>query len=158
MRGKRLRKIENHVGRGGNMTTKCGDNQVTQDFVLGDILWVRIHNHSWWPAQIVDENTLSGSNKINKKIEGDVLARLTLYVDPMKYRSEFESSLQQNNDNVRELFQKTLEQDISQITSSAKLKRKASGPEEIARGEASRDKKPKQDRIKKTQEVVGLAL
>ncbi|XP_077212929.1 uncharacterized protein LOC143848038 isoform X2 [Tasmannia lanceolata] len=160
MRGKRPRKNENHVDKEGRMTTKCGDNQLSQDFVLGDIVWVRIHNCSWWPAQVVDENTLSGSNKINKKIDGEVLARLYgsyeyLYVDPMKYRSEFENTLQENNDNVRELFQKALEQDISQIKSSAKLKRKASGPEEIARGEASRDKKPKQDRIKKTQEATG---
>ncbi|XP_058088478.1 uncharacterized protein LOC131235330 isoform X2 [Magnolia sinica] len=157
MEVKHLKNVGNHVGKDSEAATKGGDDKLRKEFTLGDIVWIKIYDSSWWPAQVVDENTIGGGEKIEKKMEGGVLTRLYgsyeyLYVDPMKYHSEFENVLKQNNCSVKEILNKALEQDLSQIKSGAKSKRKAS----TRKVEASRDKMPKQDRIETTQAMGSL--
>ncbi|XP_058088511.1 uncharacterized protein LOC131235330 isoform X6 [Magnolia sinica] len=159
MEVKHLKNVGNHVGKDSEAATKGGDDKLRKEFTLGDIVWIKIYDSSWWPAQVVDENTIGGGEKIEKKMEGGVLTRLYgsyeyLYVDPMKYHSEFENVLKQNNCSVKEILNKALEQDLSQIKSGAKSKRKASTRKAIV--EASRDKMPKQDRIETTQAMGSL--
>ncbi|KAJ8773313.1 hypothetical protein K2173_028490 [Erythroxylum novogranatense] len=73
------------------------------------------HCGSWWPAVVVNENAVSRTSKPGTKSTGDVLARLYgscqhLYVDPTKLRSEFESTLKENNGCYREILLKSLQQ------------------------------------------------
>ncbi|XP_058088493.1 uncharacterized protein LOC131235330 isoform X4 [Magnolia sinica] len=96
MEVKHLKNVGNHVGKDSEAATKGGDDKLRKEFTLGDIVWIKIYDSSWWPAQVVDENTIGGGEKIEKKMEGGVLTRLYgsyeyLYVDPMKYHSEFEN-------------------------------------------------------------------
>ncbi|XP_058088539.1 histone H3-lysine(4) N-trimethyltransferase ATX1-like isoform X9 [Magnolia sinica] len=173
MEVKHLKNVGNHVGKDSEAATKGGDDKLRKEFTLGDIVWIKIYDSSWWPAQVVDENTIGGGEKIEKKMEGGVLTRLYgsyeyLYVDPMKYHSEFENVLKQNNCSVKEILNKALEQDLSQIKSGAKSKRKASTRkgklqdgvksnllEAKARDESCKDKISVQDGVKKKKKADG---
>ncbi|RRT45838.1 hypothetical protein B296_00048651 [Ensete ventricosum] len=35
-----------------NSLEASGNNQLFQKFMPGDIAWIKIHNHSWWPGQV----------------------------------------------------------------------------------------------------------
>ncbi|KAK6277740.1 hypothetical protein POUND7_018063 [Theobroma cacao] len=90
--------------------------QLEAEVSLGGLIWVKLHGNSWWPAVVVDENSVNGSSKPGNRSEAEVLVRLYgsyeyLYADPMKYYSEFKMVLQQNNGSCREIFDKSLEQD-----------------------------------------------
>ncbi|KAL4280170.1 hypothetical protein GQ457_03G033940 [Hibiscus cannabinus] len=82
---------------------------------LGDLIWIKLRGNSWWPAVVVDENSVIESCKLGSKSRGKVLVRLYgsheyLYVDPMKYHSEFKTILEQNNGNPFDILEKTLDQ------------------------------------------------
>ncbi|XWS14918.1 hypothetical protein CRYUN_Cryun35bG0050100 [Craigia yunnanensis] len=101
---------------------------------LGELIWVKLHKNSWWPALVVDENSVSGSSKPGNRSQGKVLVRLYgsyeyLYADPMKYYSEFKMILEQNNGSCYELLDKALEQDCSRRKS---IKRKGEGSKSTA--------------------------
>lgn len=90
-------------------------NPLRGEIMLGDLIWVRPSSSSWWPAQVVDANTVSESVKPIYRSVGEVLVRMYgsykyLYVDPMKCRSDFEHILEQNNGSYTEIFQKALQQ------------------------------------------------
>ncbi|KAK6245769.1 hypothetical protein QUC31_000546 [Theobroma cacao] len=90
--------------------------QLEAEVSLGGLIWVKLHGNSWWPAVVVDENSVNGSSKPGNRSEAEVLVRLYgsyeyLYADPMKYYSEFKMVLQQNNGSCREIFDRSLEQD-----------------------------------------------
>ncbi|KAL6997404.1 hypothetical protein U1Q18_007530 [Sarracenia purpurea var. burkii] len=92
-------------------------NQPSEEVVLGDVIWVSLHGSSWWPAQVVDDNTVAPSKKPRNRSVGDVLARLYgsykyIYVDPIACRTEFQNILKQNNGNYSEIFKKALEKDF----------------------------------------------
>ncbi|CAL5331486.1 unnamed protein product [Camellia sinensis] len=42
------------------------------EFVLGDLIWVRLRGSSWWPAQVVDDNTVSQRDKPINRSVGEV--------------------------------------------------------------------------------------
>ncbi|KAL7176575.1 hypothetical protein ACSBR2_029998 [Camellia fascicularis] len=46
------------------------------EFVLGDLIWVRLRSSSWWPTQVVDDNTVSQRDKPINRSVGEVLVRL----------------------------------------------------------------------------------
>ncbi|KAA8528354.1 hypothetical protein F0562_035709 [Nyssa sinensis] len=126
----------------------------------------RLSGSSWWPAQVVDEHTLSGRNKPSNRSAGGVLVRLYgsykyKCVDPMKCRSEFENILKQHNGSCREIFMKALEQDLSSLK-SGRSKRKGSKSEgqtifswvaEKVRVDVSQEKRSKKNLIKKIQDT-----
>ncbi|GMI91006.1 hypothetical protein HRI_002770000 [Hibiscus trionum] len=91
------------------------ENESAGEVSLGDLIWVKLHGNSWWPAVVVDEKSVSESSKPGSKSRGKVLVRLYgsheyLYADPTKYHSEFKTILEQNNGNCHDVLDKTLEQ------------------------------------------------
>lgn len=52
MKGKTLENIGNPVAESGGEASECGLNQLSKEFTLGDIVWIKIHGGSWWPAQV----------------------------------------------------------------------------------------------------------
>uniref|UniRef100_A0A251J599 PWWP domain-containing protein n=1 Tax=Manihot esculenta TaxID=3983 RepID=A0A251J599_MANES len=79
---------------------------------LGGIIWVKLSGGSWWPAVVVE------SNKADGRLMGDVRVRLYgsyeyMYVDPIKYCSEFQITLEQHSGSYQEIFMRALEQDLS---------------------------------------------
>ncbi|KAI8023796.1 hypothetical protein LOK49_LG03G02560 [Camellia lanceoleosa] len=52
------------------MYNNSGKLQFTyNEFVLGDLIWVRLCGSLWWPAQVVDDNTVSQRDKpINRSV------------------------------------------------------------------------------------------
>ncbi|XP_028802174.1 uncharacterized protein LOC114757334 [Neltuma alba] len=118
-----------------------GREQVTTDAVaLGDVIFVKLRGGSWWPAQVVDKNTVAKSARPGGKSAGKVCVRLYgsyeyLYVDPIKCRSEFEKILEQHNGSYREIFQKALEKDLPRSKPS---KSKHSGSKTKGKDKAKR--------------------
>ncbi|KAF5188576.1 DNA (Cytosine-5)-methyltransferase [Thalictrum thalictroides] len=109
--------------------------QSNQQLMVGDLFWVRVSSHSWWPSQVVDEKCVSNVVKPKKRSANDVLVRLYgnyryMFVDPAKYRSEFNRILKQNNGNCREIFLKYLEQDIARMKPGGPKKRASESREE----------------------------
>ncbi|KAF6160688.1 hypothetical protein GIB67_019628 [Kingdonia uniflora] len=140
MRSGRLRKDV----KGTKVTTELSAEKT----ILGDIVWVKTRNCPWWPAQVFDKNVVSGAIKPKKRFKSEVLVRLygtyNLYVDPLKYRSEFQNTLKQNNGSYRETFEKALEEALK----SGSLKRRLS-EEENACVEASKSGMLEEDVIQK---------
>ncbi|XP_021643127.1 uncharacterized protein LOC110637370 isoform X1 [Hevea brasiliensis] len=84
---------------------------------LGEVIWVKLSGGSWWPAVVVKSN-VNGSNKADDGLMGDVRVRLYgsyeyMYVDPIKWCSEFRVTLEQNNGCYEDIFRKALEQVLS---------------------------------------------
>lgn len=124
-------------------------NEGRGEVLFGDMIWVKLHGQSWWPAQVVDETSVSVSNKHSKRSVGDVLVRLYgsynfLYVDPMKYQSEFEKVLDQNKGSHTEIFKKSLEQEILD-TKSGRAKGKGSKSKDVIQILSSSDGRRKQE-------------
>ncbi|XXG40483.1 hypothetical protein AAC387_Pa01g1189 [Persea americana] len=156
MKGKQLENIVNHVAENGGEASTCELNQLSKEFTLGDIVWIKIHGNSWWPAQVVEGNCKSGSNNISRNLDAEICVRLygsyeCMRVDPMKYRAEFEKVLKKNNWSSREILKKSLERDLSELKPSSGVDREVSGSEESHTVEASKMEKQRQDKIQKHQ-------
>lgn len=120
------RSVENEGGKEG------ADNQFSREFAFGDVIWVKLRGSSWWPAQVVDENTVSGSSRPSNRSVGDALVRLYgsykyMFVDPIKCCSEFKIILEKNNGSYNEILKKTLEQDLARLK-SGRSKEQGSNP------------------------------
>ncbi|KAM0039332.1 putative PWWP domain-containing protein [Helianthus debilis subsp. tardiflorus] len=102
---------------------------------IGDLIWVKLNEASWWPAQIADENMVSSANKPSRKgLNSDVLARLYgsyiyKYVDIYRSSAEFKSMLIKNNFSYHDILKKSLEQDLPRLSSSKSRKRQQSTSE-----------------------------
>lgn len=117
--------------------------QLEGQFFPGDVTWAKLRGNIWWPAVVVDENTVSECNKPSKRASGGVLVRLYgsyeyLYVDPIKFHLEFQKVLEQSNGSHREIFEKALEQDSSHMKSGCSKEGKyksdsASSEEQVKR-------------------------
>lgn len=112
-----------------------GEETPTNQLRLGDLIWARLRDSIWWPAQVVDANTVSDSIKPCNRSVGEVLVRLYgsykyLFVDPVKSRSEFQHVLKQNNGSYREIFQKSLDRDLPH-SNSARSKRQGTESKEV---------------------------
>eukprot|EP00252_Welwitschia_mirabilis_P006534 TRINITY_DN17419_c0_g1_i1.p1 TRINITY_DN17419_c0_g1~~TRINITY_DN17419_c0_g1_i1.p1 ORF type:complete len:206 (+),score=50.38 TRINITY_DN17419_c0_g1_i1:461-1078(+) len=74
---------------------------------LGSLLWAKldlanIDKSSWWPAQVVDERTVSEDNIYNDKVEGGILVRyygscIYVWLDPCSSFSEFQKNFKGKN-------------------------------------------------------------
>ncbi|KAK7282887.1 hypothetical protein RIF29_11991 [Crotalaria pallida] len=118
--------------RGTPSKGKSGKKQVsegveeqakTNSVALGDLIWIKFRNGSWWPAQVVDAKSVHKSVKPKKKSAGEILVRQYgsykySYVDPIQCRSELEIVLKNNNGSYRDIFQQALEKDLPSKKSS----------------------------------------
>ncbi|KAI3972567.1 hypothetical protein MKX01_019225 [Papaver californicum] len=133
--------IEPEVNEGGELVGK--------ELKLGEVIWVKTNPSSWWPGQIVDVYTVSGTRIPKKKVAGKILVRLYgtytyLYWNPTNYRGELMEALKQNDGSSRKMFQKALQQEIV-YTRSSSLKKKYSDHKEKAKDGDLSDKKLKQN-------------
>ncbi|XP_020211020.1 uncharacterized protein LOC109795870 [Cajanus cajan] len=104
----------------------CGSRSETSEEVandsvaLGDVIFIKLRSGSWWPAQVVDENSVNKSVKPSnrrKRLPGEVLVRhygsyTYSYADPIKYGSEFKTILEQNDGSLRKILLQALEKDL----------------------------------------------
>ncbi|XP_076922305.1 uncharacterized protein LOC143584037 isoform X2 [Bidens hawaiensis] len=99
---------------------------------VGELLWVKLNQSSWWPAQIVDENLVSAANKpTSKASSSEVLVRLYgsyvyKYADIRSLSAEFKSMLMKNHFNYHDILKKSLEKDLPSSNSSKSRKRQQS--------------------------------
>lgn len=113
-----------------NSTEEDAKKHLSKDTAPGDVIWVKLSESSWWPAQVFDEDSMSGSCNPIKKADGEVLVRLYgsykyLYVDPVTSHSEFISILQQNNGKYDEIMMETLNKDLARIRSGRSKRQRA---------------------------------
>lgn len=113
-----------------NSTEEDAKNRLYKDTAPGDVIWVKLRESSWWPAQVFDEDSMSGSCYPIKQADGEVLVRLYgsykyLYVDPVTSHSEFVSILQQNNGKYHDIMMETLNMDLARIKSGRSRRQRA---------------------------------
>lgn len=127
----RLRSSKKQVIKEDNVS-KHGESQGMRP---GDVTWVKIEDSKWWPAQVVDEKSISTGNKPKKKRECKTLVRLYgtyeyLYVDFLQCRSEFDDIFKQNTSEIRKKFQETLEALSSRSVDKSETSNLVSGSKE----------------------------
>ncbi|KAI3881092.1 hypothetical protein MKW92_006484 [Papaver armeniacum] len=155
MRTEGVSKTTNHVKKDARQETELEVNKagglLGKELKLGEVIWVKTNPSSWWPGQIVDAFTVSGTRIPKKREAGEILVRLYgtytyLYWNPKKYRGELMEALKQNDGSSTKMFQKALQQEIV-YTRSSSLKRKYSDlkVEKAKDGDLS-DKKLKQNK------------
>lgn len=109
------------------------NGEPSKDLVFGEILWVKLHEGSWWPAQIVDENCVSSVNKpSSKRSSSDTLVRLYgsytyKYVDVHSSHAEFKRILLEKKFNYAEIMKKSLEEDLPSFKSRKRQHSKSKG-------------------------------
>ncbi|XP_074379687.1 uncharacterized protein LOC141720904 [Apium graveolens] len=113
-----------------NSTEDDAKNHLPKETAPGDVIWVKLGESSWWPAQVSDEDSISGSCNPIKKADGEVLVRLYgsykyLYVDPVTSHSEFVRILQQSNGKYDDIMMKTLKKDLARIKSGISKRQRA---------------------------------
>ncbi|CAM8945764.1 unnamed protein product [Rhodiola kirilowii] len=94
---------------------------------LGDLIWVKLHPSSWWPAQVIDADTVSEEIKPCERSVGEVLVRvygsyIYLYVDPSESRFEFDKTLTLYNGDYHQILKESLDKDRPHSSKSKKLK------------------------------------
>ncbi|GAB4844909.1 hypothetical protein Ancab_038300 [Ancistrocladus abbreviatus] len=132
-----------------------GDKDATEHLTAGarpgDVMWVKLRGSSWWPAQVINDSTVSRTNKPRKRIGDAILVRLYgsykyLYVDPMRSLSEFRKILKQHDGSHREIFRKTLEKELSESSSGVSETANCKSEETVENG-ASRKKLKKNGKL-----------
>ncbi|KAK3033778.1 hypothetical protein RJ639_034220 [Escallonia herrerae] len=128
---------------------KDADIQICGEIAFGDLIWVKLHESSWWPGQVVDENLVSRSSKPSDRSANEVLVRLYgsyryLYVDPIRCHSEFENILKDFNGCYSEILEKALEQDIPRPKCGTAKGRDSKAKAGVIRAEASQIQNSKQ--------------
>ncbi|XP_044474894.1 histone H3-lysine(4) N-trimethyltransferase ATX1-like [Mangifera indica] len=162
MSGKQVVGDPSHDDGGGGK--KAAAMKLEREVKLGDIIWVKLQGKSWWPAQVVDEKTVSESNKPYNKAVGAALVRLYgtyeyLYVDIIKSHLEFKMVLEQNNGSYLEIFEKALEQECSRKKSgrSKEKQSKSTGnvvkPNSSSAGYDTKGRSPQKDEVLKKQKL-----
>lgn len=79
-------------------------------------MWVKTRRFSWWPAQVVDENSVSENCKPRKILKRAVLLRLygsykyIYHVEPIKSLMEFKNILEQQKCSCQDMLQKAIDQ------------------------------------------------
>uniref|UniRef100_A0A7N1A448 J domain-containing protein n=1 Tax=Kalanchoe fedtschenkoi TaxID=63787 RepID=A0A7N1A448_KALFE len=120
-----------HPSNGANEETEKGDIkhvfcEPSEGVKLGDLIWVKLHPSSWWPAQVVDADTVSECVKPSERLVGEVLVRvygsyIYLYVDPSESRAEFEKVLKRYDGNRDAIIKESLHKDRPRPTKSKGL-------------------------------------
>ncbi|KAL2498075.1 PWWP domain-containing protein [Abeliophyllum distichum] len=132
----------------------------SRDLNLGDLVWVQLHCSSWWLAQAVDENSVSGIHKPRYKSAGEVLVRLYgsykyLYVDPIMFHGKFEDKLEAYSGNYMDILKEALKQELNCLRSSSSEKKLVKN-KEFATDEESRGSIPKKNITNKSQDTTTL--
>ncbi|KAL2520738.1 uncharacterized protein Fot_24661 [Forsythia ovata] len=128
-----------------------------RDLNLGNLVWVQLHCSSWWLAQAVDENSVSGKHKPKNKSAGEVLVRLYgsykyLYVDPITSHGKFEDKLEAYSGNYMDILKEALKQELNCLRSRSERKEVKS--KEFATDEESHDSIPKKNITNKSQDTT----
>ncbi|BAT78428.1 uncharacterized protein HKW66_Vig0101000 [Vigna angularis] len=145
-------------GESGKSETSEGyaNNSVT----FGDVIFIKLRRSSWWPAQVVDENSVNKSvkpSKRSKRSPTDILVRhygsyIYSYVDPIKCRAEFKKIIEHNDGSLRKILLQTLEQDLPSTKSGrskrSSLKPKGSSSKDSAGKKKSNGQDEEQNKIK----------
>lgn len=128
----------------GSKSGKSGSSEggSNDSVALGDVIFIKLRGGSWWPAQVVDENSVNKSvkpSKQSKKSSGDVLVRhygsyTYSYANPIKCRSEFKTILEHNDGSLRKILLQSLEQDLPSTKS-----RRSKGSSSKAKGTPSKN-------------------
>ncbi|XP_057432901.1 uncharacterized protein LOC130725715 [Lotus japonicus] len=137
--------------RGTSSCTKSGKKEISEEgggevqVALGDVIYVKLPSGSWWPGQVVDENSVPERVKPSKRSAGEVLVRVYgsytyLYADPAKSRLEFEEILKLNNGSHQQILLQSLEKDLSSTKSS-----RSKGSSSEIEGTPRRSKRQKQN-------------
>ncbi|RZC62904.1 hypothetical protein C5167_024648 [Papaver somniferum] len=155
MKTEGVSKTTNHVKKDARQETELEVNEgggglLGKELKLGEVIWVKTNPSSWWPGQIVDAFTVSGTRIPKKREAGEVLVRLYgtytyLYWNPKKYLGELMEALKVNDGSSTKMFQKALQQEIV-YTRSSSLKRKYSDHKENAKDGDLSDRKLKQNK------------
>lgn len=117
------------------------NGQPIQEVIFGELIWVKVNETSWWPAQVVDENLVRSANKPSiKGSSSDVLVRLYgcyiyKYVDIENLNAEFKNIQIDKNFSYDDILKKSIEQDLS--TSNSNRSRKRQKPKSKVLTEAS---------------------
>ncbi|KAK7311714.1 hypothetical protein RJT34_10021 [Clitoria ternatea] len=102
-----MKNSTSNIGKG----KATGEGSASDSVALGDVIYIKLRGGSWWPAQVVDENSVSESTKPSRKSPGEVLVRVS-YVDPNECCSEFETVLKRNNGSLRDILMQALHQGV----------------------------------------------
>ncbi|CAK9186603.1 unnamed protein product [Ilex paraguariensis] len=146
--------VETQASNRSSVEKECEEeaavNQATREVNFGDLIWVRLHGSTWWPAQVFDENTVSGSTRPGNRSVGEVLVRLYgsykyLYVDPHGSRLEFENILKESNGSYREILKNSLDLEFSRFKSRGSKGTKSKSRENTM----ARSSKQKQEGLQK---------
>ncbi|XP_061372095.1 uncharacterized protein LOC133314612 [Gastrolobium bilobum] len=135
-------------GSGKSHVSEGGGEQIGNDSVaFGDVIFIRLRSGTWWPAQVVDDNSVNESIKPGKRSPGEVLVRIYgsytySYADPIKCRSEFEVILKHNGGSLKNILQQALEQDLP---STKSRRSKGSSKGTSSKSSASKRKSYRQD-------------
>ncbi|KAL2340027.1 hypothetical protein Fmac_007967 [Flemingia macrophylla] len=153
----------------------CGSKSETSEeganssVALGDLIFIKLRGGSWWPAQVVDENSVNESvkpSKRSKRMPGEVLVRhygsyTYSYADPITCGSEFKTILEQNDGSLRKIFLQALEKDLpstksckSKGSSSSKLKETSSKSAADKRKSNGQDKERSTIKRQKQKEML----
>ncbi|XAR48500.1 Histone-lysine N-methyltransferase [Bertholletia excelsa] len=132
-------------------------NQLDQEVVLADVIWVRLQGPSWWPAQVVDGHSVSQRIIPRRRSMGEVLVRLYgsykyMYVNPITCRAEFENILKQRKGNRTQILKDALKQDLARFRSD-RAKRKGSNAEGKVAFTSPIKSQAKQNVARKSQEI-----
>uniref|UniRef100_A0ACD5V6D3 Uncharacterized protein n=1 Tax=Avena sativa TaxID=4498 RepID=A0ACD5V6D3_AVESA len=101
-------------------SSQLSESEPRQNFRLGDITWVKHDGSSWWPAQVIDEASVSSKPKRNTSFDALVRQYGTcqyFYVDPWKSNMEFEMILKEENKTAMEAFHEVLQKELSHFKS-----------------------------------------
>ncbi|XP_068482370.1 histone-lysine N-methyltransferase TRX1-like isoform X1 [Phaseolus vulgaris] len=144
---------------GKSETSEGGANE---SVAFGDVIFIKLRGSSWWPAQVVDENSVNKSvkpSKRSKRSPRDILVRhygsyIYSYIDPIKCRAEFKTILEHNDGSLRKILLQTLEQakDLPSTKSSrskgSSLKPKGTLSKDAAGKKKSNGQDKEQNKIK----------
>ncbi|CAJ1973984.1 unnamed protein product [Sphenostylis stenocarpa] len=144
---------------------KSGKSETSEDgandsVALGDVIFIKLRGSSWWPAQVVDENSVNKSvkpSRRSKRSPGNILVRhygsyTYSYADPIKCRAEFKTILERNDGSLRKLLLQTLEQDLpstkSRGSKGSLLQPKGASSKDAAGKRKSNGQDKEQNKIK----------
>ncbi|CAN1825927.1 Histone-lysine N-methyltransferase TRX1 [Linum perenne] len=129
----------------------------------GDLIWTKLSGRSWWPALVVEEDNPTMKNKRRGRSDRDVLVRLygssrnrhptpllgcRLYIDPMKYRSQFDAILQQNNGSCPEILWKTILKELPHLEPDSLKGSSSASKGKGGKAGSSKRKKSNHDKVK----------
>ncbi|MED6109302.1 hypothetical protein PIB30_032171 [Stylosanthes scabra] len=112
-------------GDGASSKGKGKETAAEPAVALGDVIYIPLRGNSkWWPAQVIDENSVDESLKPRKRGK-EVLVRVYgsycyKYVDPVKCAAGFENVLKKNEGSLQNILQASLEKDLPSMKSKPK--------------------------------------